>query len=105
MSEKAWKRVERKIAAFIGGKRVPITGRTRGDAPDIEHELLVPEVKYRKRLPDWLHDAMDQAEKAEAATSPIATAKIPCVILVEHGMSIKDGYAVIRLQDVKDWWL
>ena len=96
-----WKRIERKIAAYIGGKRVPVTGRTRGDAPDIEHELLVPEVKYRKKVPDWLKEAMDQAQQAKAPQE----FKIPCAILVEHGQQAKDTLVVMRLKDVRDWWL
>ena len=32
---KAWKTAERAWGAFLGGKRVPVTGRARGDAPDV----------------------------------------------------------------------
>jgi hypothetical protein len=47
MSEKWWKRAERRIAEQLGGRRVPESGRQRGDAPDIEH---------------WIEDALKQAQ-------------------------------------------
>ena len=51
-----WKEVERAVAAKLGGQRVPITGRQRGDAPDVQHPWLSIEVKHRKLLPGWLHE-------------------------------------------------
>ena len=45
---KDWKACERKVAALLGGKRVPVSGRARGHSPDIEHERLSIEVKSRK---------------------------------------------------------
>lgn len=32
MSEKGWKRTERKIAEVLGGRRVPVSGRQYADA-------------------------------------------------------------------------
>jgi hypothetical protein len=41
-------------AGFLGGQRMPVTGRQRGDTLDsIEHEALSIEVKSRKALPAW----------------------------------------------------
>jgi hypothetical protein len=34
---KDWKQAERRIADLLGGQRIPVTGRQRGDTPDIEH--------------------------------------------------------------------
>jgi hypothetical protein len=48
---KSWKVCERRIAVELGGCRVPVSGRARGDNPDIEHPTLSIEVKSRKRLP------------------------------------------------------
>jgi hypothetical protein len=68
MSKKPdWKRTERKIAAQLGGRRVPVTGRARGDAPDVAHDWLAIEVKHKARLPDWLHDAMARGLSAGGA--------------------------------------
>jgi hypothetical protein len=97
--DKAWKRNERDIAKFVGGTRVPITGRQRGDVPDIEHNWLALEAKYRKTLPEWLHDAMRQAE---AAARP---RQMPVVVLREKGMPITDCYFAVRAKDFKDWFL
>ena len=99
MTEKVWKAVERRIAKFIGGVRVPVSGRQRGDAPDIEHNWLSIEVKYRKKLPEWLHDAMDQAVKSARLR------QLPCVFLAERGKRVEDYYMIVRLGDAKEWWL
>ncbi len=93
-----WKRTERRVADFIGGKRVPITGRGRGDAPDIAHEWLCPEVKHRRKLPDWLHEAMSQARAA--ATSE----QLPIVVLHQHGQQHRDDFVVLRLSDFRDYF-
>jgi len=37
MSRATWKRTERSIAGIIGGERVPVSGRQRGDQPDVRH--------------------------------------------------------------------
>ena len=100
MPDKAWKRFERRVAAFIGGERVPVTGRQRGDAPDIRHNWLVPEVKYRGKIPDWIHDAMDQAKAAKTRSG-----QMPCVILGEKGKAVGESYIMFRLEDARDHWL
>jgi hypothetical protein len=57
-----WKQAERRIAAILGGRRIPVSGRGRGDNPDIEHSSLSVEVKARASFPAWLEDALHQAE-------------------------------------------
>lgn len=99
MVDKAWKACERRVAKYIGGERVPITGRQRGDAPDIAHNWLSVEVKYRKALPAWLKDAMHQA-KASARCS-----QTPIVILCEKGSDVGKSFAIFELEEVRDRWL
>lgn len=100
MPEKAWKYWERKIADYIGGKRVPVTGRTRGDAPDIEHNWLSPEVKYTSgTLPKKWYEARAQAEASARAR------QLPVQIYCEKGMKTGDAFIMMRLSDFKDWWL
>jgi hypothetical protein len=94
LTTKTWKSAERKIAALVGGERVPITGRTRGSAPDVAHDTLSIEVKHWQTLPNWLHDAMQQAEMSAK------NAQIPTVILHEKGMAYEDCYTVIRLSEL-----
>lgn len=94
-----WKAVERAIAAKLGGERVPITGRQRGSAPDIAHEWLGVEVKHRKRLPDWMHDAM-----AQAVACSDNEWKLPIVVLHEKNQRHDDDYVVVRLGDFVEWF-
>jgi len=102
MAEKAWKRAERRVAAYInsawGGdsKRIPITGRQRGATPDVsgdEYGLSI-EVKYRKGIPDWLRDAM-----IECCAYGDSRGLEPVVILIEAGKPIGDALVVRRLRD------
>lgn len=99
MTDKAWKACERRVAKYINGTRVPVSGRTRGDKPDIDHNFLAVEVKYRKEIPEWLKDAMRQAE---AAAMP---RQLPCVILVEKGQDTGEALICFRLRDARDHWL
>lgn len=94
----AWKNTERRLAALLGGKRVPVTGRQRGSAPDIEHEWLSLEVKHRRILPAWLHDAMDQAKASRL------DGQLPAVILHEKNMDHAKSMVLIRLDDFLEWF-
>ena len=49
-------------ASMLGGVRVPVTGRGRGDAPDIAHPTLSIEVKAGKTISTRLSDGMEQAK-------------------------------------------
>lgn len=97
MSECRWKRTERVIATRLGGRRVPITGRARGDAPDIQHPVYAVEVKSRKTLPAWLRTAMAQAIAAQRG------AQLPVVILHETGTLHADDLVLVRFADFTDW--
>ena len=100
MADRAWKRNEREIAKYIGhAERVPITGRQRGDRPDIEHYWLSIEAKLRESLPAWIHDAMRQAE---AAARP---RQLPVTILRQKGTNVRDALVVIRLEEFREWFL
>lgn len=94
MSRSTWKRTEREVAERLGGRRVPVTGRARGDAPDIEHGLLSPEVKHRKEVPRWLADAMAQAEAAAR------DGRVPVAVIHRHGDRHDDSLCLIRLSDL-----
>ena len=90
---KSWARAEERAAEDLGGERV-----TRGkfeSAPDIVGVPgWVPEVKYRKRLPRLVVDALAQAEGyAILGQKPVA-------VLFERGS--REGLAVLRLADFAD---
>ncbi len=94
--DKPWKRTERRVAELLGGERVPVTGRQRGSAPDIQHAFWSPEVKHRKKLPDWLLDALAQAEASKRDD------QLPIVILHEAGQRHANDLVVLRLSDFVD---
>jgi len=73
-----WKASERRIAEILGGKRVPVTGRERGSAPDVEHEKFAIEHKYGRVLSSRFQTAIEQALAAAVGTD-----KLPLVTF-EH---------------------
>ena len=95
MSRKTWKDTERAIAGRLNGQRVPVSGRARGDAPDIAHPRLALEVKHRKSLPAWLHEAMAQAVACAGKD------QTPVAILHEHGGRHDRDLCVLRLVDLQ----
>jgi hypothetical protein len=98
LSDKAWKATERMTATLLHGKRVPITGRQRGDVPDVEHPWLSIEVKHRKALPNWLLDAMSQA-RASAKDG-----QLPIAVLHEAGQRHANSLVVVRLSEFIEWF-
>src|SRR4051794_6667924 len=92
MSEKFWKYTERRIAALLGGRRVPVSGRQRGDAPDVAHPSLSIEVKSRKNIPRWLGDALAQAEASATGE------QLPVAILHARGQRFDDSLVLVRLK-------
>lgn len=97
MSDKRWKATERHIARLVGGRRVPVTGRARGDTPDIAHPWLSIECKDRATLPAWLLDALAQAE---AAATP---SQLPIAVLHQAGDRYDRALVVVRLADFLTW--
>lgn len=96
MPEKNWKRTEREFAKYFGGKRVPITGRNRGSAPDIAHEHLAIEVKYRQNLPAWILDALDQAN-----ASKVTDKQLPVVLFRKERQKLKTCAVMLTASDFK----
>lgn len=75
-------------------ERVPVTGRTRGNAPDIKNPRFAIEQKHRKKLPVLVTGAFDQAIKS------VRGDQIPIVILHEHGDPYLDSLVVVQLKDL-----
>ena len=99
MSDKPWKATERHVAGLIGGKRVPVSGRGRGDSPDIAHPWLSIEVKHRRALPQWLDEALDQAAAASGGGE-----RLPVAILHEAGERHGRDVVLVRLADFRAWF-
>jgi hypothetical protein len=91
---KDWKACERHVAALLGGRRVPVSGRTRGDCPDVEHPTLSIECKSRKKLPAWMEDAMNQAEASAKG------GRLPMVVLHQDRAPYAESLVVLRLEDL-----
>ena len=90
---RSWKQCERRVAGILGGRRVPVSGRGRGDAPDVTTPSLAVEVKSRRTLPAWIEGALVQAEAS--AQDP----QLPIVVLHEDGRRYADSLVVLRLDD------
>ncbi len=97
MSDSRWKATERRIAALLGGRRVPVSGRGRGDQPDVAHPWLAIECKDRASLPLWLLDALDQAESSATAE------QLPVAVLHRAGDRHDQALVVLRLVDFVVW--
>ncbi len=98
MADKRWKATERRIAAVLGGTRVPVSGRGRGDQPDIAHDWLSLEVKDRATLPLWLLHALAQAEASAGAE------QLPAAVLHRAGDRHDHALVVLRLAAFVAWF-
>lgn len=98
-SREAWKAVERWWAEQLGGVRVPVTGRGRGSAPDVEHSIYSVEVKAGKVMSSRLRDGMVQAV-ASSGTS----GRLP-LLCVSHSVRgrASEHYVIVRLEDWQAW--
>jgi len=95
MSAGRWKRHEREIAAILGGVRPPNNGKGQ---PDLLTDELAVQVKTRKALPGWLHDAIDQAARDADA------GRLPVVVLAEASQGRRTRrYLVVDLGRALDW--
>ncbi len=97
MPDKSWKAAERRVAEILGGERVPVNGRIRGSAPDIEHPVLSLEVKSRRSVPAWLLEALEQA------TASSRDGRLPVAVLHAAGCQYADALCVIRLEDLASY--
>ena len=91
-----WKHAERQIAKRLNGRRVPVSGRA--GQPDITHPWLSIEVKHRRRLPQWLTMAMEQAERAAT------TGQLPLAVVHEAGTRYGQSLVLLRLADFEEWF-
>ena len=95
MPDRTWKKAERKVAELVDGRRLPVSGR--GGQPDILNVRLAIEVKHRRTLPQWLLDALRQAE--QAATP----GQLAVVVLHQRGQRYADSLVIVRLKAFREW--
>ena len=94
MTDKAWKQFERFICKLFGGERDwehPAECRGTG--------VFAPEAKYRKKIPTWLVQMLEQAEQQAHDD------QIGFVVLTEHNRPRMRSLVVLRLQDFYDWYV
>ena len=99
--DKTWKKFERSVGTFLSelgdlSVRIPVTGRVRGNVPDVTSEYLSIECKYRKQIPLWIKDAMSQAIASSR------DGQTPVVFLKEKGSSFGDTLIIFRAKDFMD---
>lgn len=104
MADKPWKVAERQVAAVIGGERVPINGRQRGSAPDIDHEWLAVEVKHTGQFPKKWAEAFSQAVASKVKAEINGKVKLPVVIIKPHRCNARNSYIMMQLGDFVDWF-
>lgn len=100
MNRSTWKQIERDWALDLGGKRVPVTGRQRGDVPDVEHPLYAIEVKAGRVMSPRLREGMSQAKAAAAGTG-----KTPLLVVTHcDGRGYpREEYVVMTKADFIAW--
>ena len=98
MDRHTWKQAERDWAEFLGGVRVPITGRARGDEPDIRHDRFSIEVKAGKVLSNRTRQGMKQAVASRAP------GQVP-IVCITHSVGLgrpNERYVLVRAEDWKE---
>lgn len=98
-SRRRWKAAERELAEYVGGRRVPVSGRARGDVPDIAHPWLSIEAKSWSAMPERVVAALRQAEAANTTG-----AKLPVALIHGNGERYDRALVVIRLSDFMQWF-
>lgn len=100
-----WKRDELKIAERLGGERVPVTGRTRGWAPDVRHKWLAIEVKSRKSALVVIREMVDQAVKAAQWYKRRGEGeRLPIGVYHVVGSHFDNAVVFLRLKDFEDYF-
>lgn len=98
MPDETWKQAEREIAKRFGTER---TGPLGEMCPDAISEAYAIEVKHRNRLPHWLLEAMDQAERNGGIWVPEC---LPIVVLHQKGQEYDKCLVVVRLDAFIEWF-
>ena len=98
VSEPRWKATERRIAAKLGGVRIPVTGDRAG--ADVDAGPFVYQVKSRRGLPSYLHDWLSGIREAARKRGPATTG---VVVWREPGAGRDDDDAAIVVLSFRDW--
>ena len=88
-----WKKYESRVAADLGGRRIPVTGIDR-DGADVRSARFSVQVKLRKALPAWLFSWLSGI--CETAT---ADGRMGILVLRKPRQEDVDGLVVMRYGD------
>lgn len=88
-----FKQAEREVCKRLGIERTGYLGGADGSG-----DWLAVEVKHRKTLPTWLHDAMAQAERHAQ------DGQLPIVALHELRQPYAEAFVVMRLDAFVEWF-
>ncbi len=99
-SRATWKQAERRAAALVSGRRVPVSGRTEAQV-DIVHDSLSLEHKNWSSLPKRVVAALGQAEAAEVYQRRLGNDKPAVLIIHEVGQRHDQSLVVMRMTTFK----
>ena len=95
MSDKSWKRFERKVAEQLGGYRIPVSGVSSGFKGDVSHPLFFVECKWGKQIPKtilkWFSKADGQSKDS---------GKVVLVVMKPRG--VHEEFVLLRFKDFLD---
>ena len=91
-----WKAFERRIAADLGGRRIPVTGLGRHGA-DVETPMFDVQIKLRKALPAWIFDWLDGI-----CGTAQTHGKVGILVLKTPRMRDAEALVVLRMRDFQD---
>lgn len=91
-----WKAYERRVAADLGGERIPVTGIDR-DGADVRSDRFSVQVKLRKALPAWLWVWLEGI-----CSTASAEGRVGILVLRKPRQEDVDGLVVMRYGDFID---
>jgi hypothetical protein len=91
-----WKGAERRIAADLGGQRIPVTGIDRHGA-DVRTPMFCVQVKLRKALPEWLWTWL-----AGIRNDAQPSGRVGVLVLKKPRQKDADGLVVMSYSDFLD---
>jgi len=92
VADKSWKAFERTVAEKMGGRRI---GPSGVNTNDVEHAVWAIECKYKSKIPDWILDALIQANKGDGRT--------PIVFVRPKALKEKD-VVMMWAKDFYEWF-
>ena len=90
-----WKKLERKVARKLGGKRVYRMGNWGEGKVDVDHPVFSIECKEGKQVPKFYYKAMQQAKLYDLNKVPI---------VVSHRYREREAMVTMRLKDFEEFF-